>query len=96
MSFDDVLGAVEEARGAEREEWLGRHGDWGKWVVLRLARRYTGMTLAALGREMGARTGRDMDYAAVSAGLRWFDRRKKPRKTAAVERRACKILNPST
>ena len=93
VSFEDVVGAVEEARGAEREEWLGRHGDWGKWVVLRLARRYTGMTLAALGREMGALTGRDMDYAAVSAGLRWFDCRKAPRKVTAVERRACSFLN---
>ena len=95
VSFEKVVRAVEEARGAKRTEWLGRHGDWGKWVVLRLARRYTGMTLAELGREMGAMNdaGRDMDYAAVSTGLRWFDRRKKPRSVTATERRACKLLN---
>jgi len=95
VSFEEVVGAVEEARGAERTEWLGRHGDWGKWLVLRLARRYTGMTLADLGRQMGAinETGRAMDYAAVSAGLRWSDRRKKPRSMTAIERRACSILN---
>lgn len=72
VSFEEVVRAVEEARGTERTEWLAKHGEWGKWLVLRLARRYSGMTLAELGRQMGALTGRDMDYAAVSAGLRWF------------------------
>ena len=95
VTFEDVVRAVEEARGAQRSEWLARHGDRGKWLVLRLARRYTGMTLAELGRAMGATddVGRAMDYAAVSAGLRWFDRTRKAKSTTAIEKRACDILN---
>ena len=75
----DGVRAVEEARGAKRTEWLGRHGDWGKWLVLSLARRCTGMTLADLGRQMGAMqgAGRTMDYAAVSAGLRWSNAKRR-------------------
>ena len=68
---------------------------WGKWLVLHLARRYTGLTLAELGREMGVmnEAGRGMDYAAVSAGLRWFARTRKTRSVTAIERRTCRILN---
>ena len=53
------------------------------------------MTLAELGRQMGelSDAARPMDYAAVSAGLRWFDRRKKTRSVLATERRACSFLN---
>ncbi len=95
VSFEDVVRAVEKARGAKHTEWLGRHGDWGKWLVLRLARRYSGMTLAELGRQMGAvnETGRPMDDAAVSAGLRWFDGHKWPRSVKAIEKGACSFLN---
>jgi hypothetical protein len=95
VTFEDVVCAVEHARGVDRSAWLGKHGDWGKWLVLRLARRYTGMTLAELGRHMGAmdEVGREMDYAAVSTGLRWFERKNNPRSVTHVETRACKILN---
>jgi putative transposase len=94
-SFEDIVCAVERARGTDRVEWLGRHGDMGKWVVLRLARRYTGLTLSELGCEIGASsdTMRAMDYAAVSAGLRWFEKSKKARSAKAIEKDTCKILN---
>ena len=49
---------------------LGRHGNPAKWLVLRLARRYTGMTLAELGIAAGG-----MDYAAVGMALKRLDRR---------------------
>ena len=52
--------------------WLHKHGAWGKWLVLNLARRYSGMTLQELGNQMGG-----MDYAAVRVGLRRFDSRLK-------------------
>lgn len=95
VSFEDVVRAVEEARGSERFEWLGRHADVGKWTVFRLARRYTGLTLAELGAEMGKanRTGHAMDYAAVSAGLKWYEQRKRTRSAKAIEKKACQILN---
>jgi hypothetical protein len=67
----------------------------GKWVVLRLARHYTGLTLAELGREMGAviPSERIMDYAAVSAGLRWFEQKKRGKLAKSIEEQACGILN---
>ena len=70
VRFDPVVEAVEAYRGVAREDWLDRHGDWGKWMVLRVARAHTGMTLIELGDVVGGK-----DYAAVSAGLRYFDQK---------------------
>jgi putative transposase len=94
-SFEEIVCAVERAREAKRSEWLGRHGDPGKWIVLRLARHYTGLTLAELGCEMGAviPSGRIMDYAAVSTGLRWFEQKKRGKWAKTIEEQACSILN---
>ncbi len=63
-----MVEAVEGYRGEPRTDWLDRHGDWGKWMVLRVARAHTGMTLAQLGEAIGGK-----DYAAVSVGLKTFD-----------------------
>ena len=68
LEFEDVVQGIEVYRGEPRERWLERHGDWGKWMVLRVARAYTGMTLAELGQAIGGK-----DYAAVSTGLRVFE-----------------------
>jgi REP element-mobilizing transposase RayT len=70
VSFEQVVEAVERVRGQPRTEWLHKHGDPGKWVVLLLARRYTGMSLRALGECMAG-----MDYAAVCVGLGRFRKR---------------------
>jgi putative transposase len=70
VGFSSVVQAVEEVRGEPSSEWLHRHGDWGKWLVLKVAREYTGMTLQELGASIGG-----MDYAAVCMGLRRFDQR---------------------
>lgn len=70
LEFEDVVKGVEAFRGEGHTSWLDRHGDWGKWMVLRIARMYTGMTLAELGEAIGGK-----DYAAVSTGLRTFDRK---------------------
>jgi REP element-mobilizing transposase RayT len=72
VAFEDVVQGVEGYRDQPRGEWLDRHGDWGKWMVLRVARAYTGMTLAELGEAIGGK-----DYAAVSTGLRVFERKLK-------------------
>lgn len=79
VDFSDVLRSVEKVRGEPATEWLNRHGDWGKWLVLKIAREYTGMTLRELGTAMGG-----MDYAAVCMGLRRFDHRLQQR-TASSE-----------
>ena len=69
-SFEDVTQAIERYRGVPREGWVDLHGDWGKWMLLRVARQHTGMTLAQLGVAIGGK-----DYAAVSAGLKFFDQK---------------------
>ena len=83
VAFGDVIRAVEEVRGEPSGEWLNRHGDWGKWLVLKVAREHTGMTL----RELGAAIG-GMDYAAVCMGLRRFEDRLKGK---ALNRKAKKV-----
>lgn len=75
--FGEVVRAVEQVRGKPSAEWLDQHGDWGKWLVLKVARECTGMTLRELGAELGG-----MDYAAVCMGLRRFDMRRKQKQMA--------------
>ena len=70
MDFDDVLEVLESVHGAGWTDVLDRYGDPVKWLVLRVARRYTGMTLAELGAVAGG-----MDYAAVGMALRRLDRK---------------------
>ena len=72
VSFEQVVCAVEEVRAETSQNWLNKHGDWGKWMVLKLARQYTGMTLAQLGEQMGG-----IDYAAIGMGLGRFEQRLK-------------------
>lgn len=55
--------------GASWESLLQRFGDPVKWLVLRVARRYTGMMLAELGEVAGG-----MDNAAVGVALRRLER----------------------
>lgn len=89
VTFEDGVYAVEQARGEERTSWLRKHGDWGKWLVLHLARRYTGMTRSALGHQLGS-----MDYAAVSVGLRRFEKHLQSRRSITDAMiRTCKMLN---
>ena len=66
------MSAAEEERRAPSAEWLSKRGGLGKWLVLTLARRHTGMTLQELGDQMGG-----MDYSAVSVGLKRFETRLK-------------------
>ena len=70
LSFQDVSGTLEETYGMDWADLLGRYGDPAKWLVLRIACRYTGMTLAELGEAAGG-----MDYAAVGMALRRLDRK---------------------
>ena len=47
------MSAAEEERRALSAEWLSKRGGLGKWLVLTLARRHTGMALQELGDQMG-------------------------------------------
>ena len=91
-TFGEVLSAVEKVRAEPFTEWLHRHGDWGKWMVLRLAREHTGLTLRQLGEELGG-----ADYAAVSVGLKRFDQRLRDEKNLMrVYRVGTEMLNVET
>ncbi len=65
IGFEEIVHALEKVTGEEWESIRHRHGDRRKWLLLRLARRYTGMTLAELGQAAAG-----MDYAAVGMGLK--------------------------
>jgi REP element-mobilizing transposase RayT len=91
-SFADVVGVVEKVRGEAGEQFMSRRGDWGRPLVLHLARRFCGMTL----REIGERAG-GMDYAAVSVMLKRFALRvQKDRKLRSILNRASAMLNVET
>lgn len=76
LEFAQVVEAVEAVRGEPRDAWIKQHGDWGKWLVLSVARAYTGQTLGQLGEVIGGK-----DYAAVCMGLKRFQRRMNHDKT---------------
>jgi len=92
VAFEEVVQAVERVKGQKREVFLNRHGDWGPPLVMRLARRYCGMTLREIGEAMGGK-----DYAAVSDRLRRFERSmKEDDALTRVERVAVGFLNLET
>ena len=83
---------MEELKGEAREQFMCRRGDWGRPLVLFLARRFCGLTL----RELGERAG-GTDYAAVSAMLKRFEARvKRERTLRSTLDRAAQMLNVET
>jgi len=90
VSFEQVVCVIEELRAEPSGDWLNKYGDWGKWMVLKLARRYTGMTLAQLGQQMGG-----VDYGAISMGLFRFEQRlekdRKLKRICAAAGRMCDV-----
>jgi len=70
VEFDVVIRKVEREKGEQLADFRDRHGDWGRDLILWLARQTTGMTLNELGKRMGG-----MDYAAVGRAIRRFEDR---------------------
>jgi len=70
VRWQEIVEAVEGERGEKWEEFAQRHGDSGLALTLYVARRCTGLTLGELGIAAGG-----MDYAAVAAAVRRFERR---------------------
>ena len=67
-TFEDAVAIVERHRRQRWDEFKERHGDPGREMVIWLARRHTGMTLAQLGERASA-----ADYAAVAMALKRFE-----------------------
>ena len=78
VGFEDVVAVVERLTGERWSSFCERHGDKRRDMVLWVARRCTGLTLAELGRKAGG-----MDYAAVTMAVRRFPLSCKRNKTLA-------------
>jgi len=92
VTWDEVVAAVEAVKGETWEDFVGRHGDWGRDLALWVARRRARLKLTELGEKAGG-----MDYSAVSEAVRRFERKqaKQPAVRNAL-RRTLHILNMET
>jgi len=68
IPFDFIVKLVEEEKAQSWDDFRCCRGDWGRDMVLSLARRRSGLTL----RELGEKAG-DMDYRAVAKAIERFD-----------------------
>jgi hypothetical protein len=82
-----------ECGGGERwEQFAERHGDYGRNMVLCMARENTGLTLRELGEAAGG-----MDYAAVGEAVRRLRKRlKEDRSIRKAYKHAVQILQIET
>ena len=70
IKFEDIVRGVETLKGEGRDAFWDRRGDWGRDMVLLLARKLSGVSLRELGTASGA-----MEYGAVSEAVRRMERR---------------------
>lgn len=70
VKFEDVVKAVEEVRAKKYKDFTEIRNDWGKPLVLLIARLYCGMTLKEIGDAAGG-----MDYAAVGMQIKRFKKK---------------------
>jgi len=63
----DVVKVVERKRGESWTEFSNRHGDWGRELVLYLARRRSGLTLGEIGMALGIK-----EYKTVGRAVQRF------------------------
>ena len=68
--WEEVLQTVQELKQEKWAAFRDRHGDWGRDLALYLGRREFGLSLRELGKAAGG-----VDYAAVSAAIKRFERR---------------------
>ena len=64
VPFERIVAVVEAQRGRPWGEFRDEHGDWGRDLVLYLARRRSGLSLRAIGEQAGG-----VDYKAVSQAV---------------------------
>ncbi len=87
--FARVVKVVEQLRGERWQQFADRRGDWGRDLVLSLARRHCGLTLRELGKQVG------MDrYSAVSKAIvRFQERIQSDAKLQAMQHKANSVLS---
>jgi hypothetical protein len=69
-TFEQVVAVVEQLKGEKWDGFRERYGDWGRDMVLYVARRRCGLTLRELAELAGG-----MDYSSVATAVRRFARR---------------------
>jgi hypothetical protein len=67
VSWEAVVKAAEEVRGAKWEEWRERHGDWGRDAAMHVAVRHGGMGLAEV-----VRAVKGIRYQAAAQAVKRF------------------------
>ena len=65
ITFEDVVKAVEKEKRETWEQFRDRHGDWGRDMVLVVARHKCGMTQKKIGEAAG-----DLRTVAVNIAIR--------------------------
>lgn len=70
VTWERVVHALERVRGEAWSDFRDRHGDWGRDLVLYVARRRAGMTLKGLGQAVGG-----LDYRSVGWAVQRMEER---------------------
>ena len=87
LPFEEVMAAVASVRGEPWENFVNRHGDWGRDMALYIGRVRCGLTLKELGGYAG------MNIRAVSqAAMRMEARLKRDKELGTAYRKTIKIL----
>ena len=87
LPFPEVMAAVASVRGESWENFVNRHGDWGRDLALHIGRVRCGLTLKELGRYVG------MNIRAVSQAAKRMESRLKAEKgLSKAYRQTLKIL----
>ena len=63
-----IVRLVEKRRGEAWADFSNRHGDWGRDLVLYLARKRSGLTLGEIGQAVGG-----VEYKTVGKALQRFE-----------------------
>ena len=95
VSPAEIIKVVERIRGEPWAEFADRYGDSGRDLTLYLARRRSGLTLGALGRECGIT---EYKYKTVATAITRFEvsLTKDSAKRKMVERCICEMQKVET
>jgi REP element-mobilizing transposase RayT len=84
VTFDQIVRAVEDVKGEKWDAFRDRYGDWGRDLVLYLARRRSGLTLREIGEKAGGIEYKTVSRAVVCFGERLRNHRKLARLVARL------------
>ncbi len=88
LPFAEVVRAIESVRGERWDDFIGRHGDYGRDLALHIGRLKCGLTLRELGKEAG-----EMSVPGVAKACeRMLKRLKNDRKMQRVSAKVLKKL----